>query len=205
MGLHGEGIGGLVFLILYTINFSILMYGYTTRRIIFKSVYTFLLFHVVLRLAAQSVAIAMGTQKPSDNFNVGLLIAFFVLAAEGYFSLVLCAYRFVIHHHQHAYPIDGSWLEGKPVKSKEGKNDPMWKRFKRAMTARDQTGKKDPWVMTIIHWVLIGVSDCPYHLEDQWSREGYLILFSRNHRQTLLNPAVHLSHPTFLFHSHYGP
>jgi hypothetical protein len=159
MAIHSEGIGGIVFLTLYTINLSILVYGYWTRRIIFKSVYTFLLLHVTLRLGAQGVAVAIGTQ---DNLNLSLLIAFFVLGAEGYFSLVLCAYRFLIHHHQRVYPISGSWLEGKPHKrrkkdGREGK-DPWYKRFKRAMTARDAEGKKDPWVMTIIHWTLIGVS-----------------------------------------------
>ncbi|WWC88931.1 uncharacterized protein L201_003846 [Kwoniella dendrophila CBS 6074] len=157
MGLHGEGPGGIVSLCLYTINLSILIFGFSTRRISFKSVYSFLLFHVTLRLAAQSVAIVTGTK---DRLDAGLLIAFFVLAAEGYFSLVLCAYRFLIHHHQHFYPIDGSWLEGKPHENRDGggKKDPWLVRFKRAMTARDKDGKKDPWVMTIIHWTLIAAN-----------------------------------------------
>jgi len=159
MSIHGEGIGGVVFLILYAINLCILIYGYTTRLIRFKSVYTFLLLHVILRLAAQSVAIALGTR---DYLDIGLLIAWFVLGAEGYFSLVLCAYRFLITHHQHTYPTEGSWLEGKPHKKKKSDGtlheDPWYIRFKRAMTARDTDGTKDPWVMTIIHWVLIGVS-----------------------------------------------
>ncbi|WWD19424.1 hypothetical protein CI109_103884 [Kwoniella shandongensis] len=148
MGLHGEGIGGVIFLALYSVNFSLLMFGFFTRRISIKSVYAFLLFHVLLRLGAQSVAVALGTQK---RLNENLLIAFFVLGAEGYFSLVLCTYRFLIHHHQHVYPVDGSWLEGKPQKSK----DPWYKRLRRALTARTADGKKDPWVMTIIHWTLI--------------------------------------------------
>jgi hypothetical protein len=52
---HDEAIVPLIFLLLYTINLSILTYGYATRRIVFKSVYTFLLIHVVLRLSAQSI------------------------------------------------------------------------------------------------------------------------------------------------------
>ncbi|WVQ95282.1 hypothetical protein IAU59_002377 [Kwoniella sp. CBS 9459] len=160
MSLHGEGIGGVVFLTLYTFNFLILLYGFFSRRISIKSVYAFLLFHVILRLSAQSVSVAIGTK---DHLVPGLLIAFFVLGAEGYFSLVLCAYRFLIHHHQHFYPTDGSWLEGKPNKnkSKDGQGevkDPWYKRLKRAMTARNKDGKKDPWVMTIIHWTLIGAN-----------------------------------------------
>ena len=161
MTFHSEGIGGVIFLFLYLINLGILVYGFTTRRIVLKSVYTLLLFHVLLRVAAQSIAIVIATKA---NLDIGLLIAFFVLAAEGYFSLVLCAYRFLINHHQHSYPTDGSWLEGKPRKKDDGKRDPLWKRCKRAMTARDENGNKDPWVMTIIHWVLLGVSlgPCPF-------------------------------------------
>jgi hypothetical protein len=157
MSLYREGIAGVVFLILYSINLAILIYGFSTRLISFKSVYSFLLLHVVLRLAAQAVAIASGTK---DRIDIGLTIAFFVLAAEGYFTLVLCAYRFLIHHHQHVYHISGSWLEGKPQKAGTGGGvkEPWYARFRRAMTARNKDGKKDPWVMTIIHWTLIGVS-----------------------------------------------
>lgn len=155
MAFHPEAIGGVVFLTLYTVNLSILIYGYATRRIYFKSVFTFLLLHVLLRLAAQAVSIAIGTR---DTLDFGLLIAFFVLGAEGYFSLVLCSYRFVIHHHQHTYPISGSWLEGKPSRTQEGKTDPWYKRLLRALTARDKEGKKDPWVMTWIHWLMIAAN-----------------------------------------------
>lgn len=155
MSLHGEGIGGVVFLALYTINLSILLYGYFTRRIYFKSVFTFLLFHVLLRLAAQAVAIALSSKSTLD---VGLLIAFFVLGAEGYFSLVLCAYRFAIHHHQHTYPLSGSWLEGKPSRRRDGRQDPIFRRLARALSARDRDGNPDPWVMTWIHWLMIAAN-----------------------------------------------
>lgn len=200
--LHGEGIAGLVFLILYSCNLTILSFGFLTHRIKLASVYFWLLFHVVLRLAAQSVAIALGSRQPLD---AGLLIAFFVLGAEGYFSLVLCTYRFLIHHHQRLYPVDGSWLEGKPpVKKKkeevngrgEGKDSGGWvdglttfgKRFVRAMTARDRDGNKDPWVMTIIHWVLIGVSfiiPCSYKNDhSHFSPIPYLTLCRLNRAQS---------------------
>ena len=159
MSVHGEGIGGLVFLVLYAINLVILLYGYGARLVRIKSVYTLLLFHVILRLGAQSVAITLGTR---DNLDFGLLIALFVLGAEGYFSLVLCAYRFLIEHHEHTYPTDGSWLESKPHSNRRSdgtlREDAWYTRVGRAMTARDADGKKDPWVMAVIHWVLIGVS-----------------------------------------------
>jgi hypothetical protein len=159
MALHGEGIGGVIFLVLYLINFGILMYGFTTGRIKLASVYAFLLLHVILRLAAQSVSIVLGA---SDEIDVGVLIAFYVLGAEGYFSLVLCTYRFLIHHHEFAMPISASWLEGKRKKGSKGEKPPWYKRLKRSLTARDAEGNKDPWVMTIIHWVLIGVCLLPF-------------------------------------------
>lgn len=155
MGLHGEGIGGVIFLCLYLVNFAILMYGFITGRIKLASVYAFLLFHVILRLGAMAVSIVLGA---SEEINIGVLIAFYVLGAEGYFSLVLCTYRFLIHHHEFAMPISASWLEGKRKKNAKGEKPPLRKRFIRAMTARDENGNKDPWVMSIIHWVLIGVS-----------------------------------------------
>ena len=159
--LHGEGISGVVFLTLYSGNLILLLYGYATRRIVFRSVYTLLLLHILLRIGAQSVGIALGSQSSIDP---GILVAFFVLGAEGYFSLVLCTYRFLIRHHQIEYPTDGSWLEGHHGRPKveEAKDKSGWlkwfERLKRALTARDEKGKRDPWVMSVIHWVLIAVS-----------------------------------------------
>jgi hypothetical protein len=97
----------------------------------------------------------LGTQSSID---VVVLIAFYVLGAEGYFSLVLCTYRFLIHHHEFAMPISASWLEGKRKKGPKGDRPPWYRRFATAMTARDAEGNKQPWTMTVIHWVLIGVS-----------------------------------------------
>jgi hypothetical protein len=157
--LHGEGISGVVFLSLYIGNLVILLYGYSTRRIKFRSVYSVLLLHVFIRIGAQSVGIALGTQS---GINTGLLVAFFVLGAEGYFSLVLCAYRFLIRHHQLEYPIDGSWLEGNVVKVEVDEKKSRWpkwlKKLKRALTAKNEQGKGDPWAMSVIHWMLIAVS-----------------------------------------------
>jgi hypothetical protein len=90
---RSEAILSLIFLILYSVNLSILIFGYATRRIVFKSVYTFLLLHVVLRLAAQSVGLVLGVR----GFNVGVLIAYFVLGAEGYFSLVSLMLSYPMH------------------------------------------------------------------------------------------------------------
>ena len=56
-------------------------------------------------------------------------------------------------------PISASWLEGKRKKGSKGDRPPWYRRFATAMTARDAEGNKQPWTMTVIHWVLIGVSD----------------------------------------------
>ncbi|KAL7424808.1 hypothetical protein Q5752_000492 [Cryptotrichosporon argae] len=145
-----DGIVGIVFIVLYTVNLAILVYGYVTRRISFKSVFTLLLFHVCVRLAAQGVTIALAARA---SLSLGLLITYMVLSVEGYFSLVLCAYRFLVHHQQLAYPTGGSWLEGRGQA-----NASVRARFRRAMTATDDAGRKDPWVMTWVHWVLIAAN-----------------------------------------------
>ena len=147
MSLNPQASGSIAFLLLYSINFAILIYGFSTRLIRFQSVYAVLLLHVSIRLAGQSVGVAFGAWS---YFRTDLLVASIILSAEGYFSLVLCAYRFLIHYHQEAYPRSGSWLEGRPEPGST-----FLGRLKRAFTAKDSRGQRDPWMMTQIHWTLI--------------------------------------------------
>ena len=77
-----------------------------------KSRWSFVLLHVSLRLAAQSVGLAFSIKLFNDG--VGLLIAYIVLGAEGYFSLVLCACRYLISFQNHAF--GDSWIEPKQQK-----------------------------------------------------------------------------------------
>ncbi|KDN49943.1 hypothetical protein K437DRAFT_290296 [Tilletiaria anomala UBC 951] len=112
MSLNALGIASVVFLVLYALCFFALCFGFASRQLKFKSRWSFVLFHVTLRLAAQSVGIAFSLKGFSD---IGLLIAYLVLGAEGYFSLVLCTARFLISFHNHIF--GDSWLEPKEFKN----------------------------------------------------------------------------------------
>lgn len=93
MGLNTEATAALVYLILYLLLFIILIIGYVTGRLELRSRYSVITFHVTVRLASQAVGLAFGIEGYS---NVDLLVAYFILGAEGYFTLVLCTYRCLI-------------------------------------------------------------------------------------------------------------
>ena len=76
MGLNGEASAALVFLILYTILFVLLVAGYIGRYLKWRSRYTIVLFHVTVRLASQATGVAFGIIGYKD---IGLLVAYFVL------------------------------------------------------------------------------------------------------------------------------
>ena len=73
------------------ILFCFLIFHYATKRFAWKSRWTLLLFHVTVRLAAQSVGVAFAVIGYSAT---GLLIAFLILSAEvstsTYTALPLC-------------------------------------------------------------------------------------------------------------------
>ncbi|KAG6889798.1 hypothetical protein C0992_004063 [Termitomyces sp. T32_za158] len=125
MAVNTETRAALVFLVLYTILFVLLILGYATMRLRLRSRYTLITLHVAIRLAAQSTGIAFGLLGYS---NIGVLIAYFTLYVttlvliescpdylnrntEGFFTLVLCAYRFLISWHYHNLAVHDSWLE----------------------------------------------------------------------------------------------
>ncbi|CAK5270687.1 unnamed protein product, partial [Mycena citricolor] len=85
-----------------------MLFAYLTHRIKWRSRYSLLFFHVTIRLASQGCGIAFGMLGFA---NTSVFLAFLILGAEGYFSLVLCAFRFVISWHQHNLPNGESWLE----------------------------------------------------------------------------------------------
>ena len=76
MGLNGEASAALVFLILYTILFVILLVGYIGRYLSWRSRYTIILFHVTVRLASQATGVAFGIV---GYRNINLLAAYFIL------------------------------------------------------------------------------------------------------------------------------
>ncbi|CAK5277066.1 unnamed protein product [Mycena citricolor] len=104
----GEAGAALVFLIAYLAIFAWMLFAYLTHRIKWRSRYSLVFFHVTVRLASQACGIAFGILGFS---NTSVFLAFLILGAEGYFSLVLCAFRFVVSWHQHNLSSGESWLE----------------------------------------------------------------------------------------------
>ncbi|KAJ7129852.1 hypothetical protein C8R43DRAFT_1134114 [Mycena crocata] len=103
-----EAGAALVFLIGYLAIFGWMLFAFLTYRIKWCSRYALLFFHVTIRVASQSCGIAFGILGFS-NFRV--FLAYLILGAEGYFTLVLCAFRFLISWHQHNLTSGQSWLE----------------------------------------------------------------------------------------------
>lgn len=107
MGLNSGASAALVFLILYTILFTFLLFGYLTGRLRLRSRYTVILSHVTIRLASQATGFAFGITGP----NTSLIEAYFILGAEGYFTLVVCTYHFLIEWQNQNTASHNSWLE----------------------------------------------------------------------------------------------
>lgn len=82
MGLNNEAIAAVIYLVLYTIVFVVLILGYITRRLKLRSRYSVLTFHVTIRLAAQASGLAFGIVGFS---NPNLLIAYFILGGAYYY------------------------------------------------------------------------------------------------------------------------
>ncbi|PWN23736.1 hypothetical protein BCV69DRAFT_296052 [Microstroma glucosiphilum] len=115
MALHPFGITSTVFLVLYSIVFICLVAGFAAQRSSFKSRWAFLLFHVVVRLGAQSVGIALDQYGVASSTGLALLKAFITLSAEGYLTLVLCILRQLISWQRRSF--GHSWVHGKSDKS----------------------------------------------------------------------------------------
>ncbi|KAJ7091955.1 hypothetical protein B0H15DRAFT_799702 [Mycena belliarum] len=107
-GFTGEAGAALVFLIGYLFIFLWMLFAYLTHRIKWRSRYTLLFFHVTIRVASQACGIAFGVLGFK---NTDVFLAYLILGAEGYFSLVLCTFRFIISWHQHNLASGESWLE----------------------------------------------------------------------------------------------
>ncbi|KAF8202637.1 hypothetical protein K438DRAFT_1965128 [Mycena galopus ATCC 62051] len=110
----GEAGAALVFLIGYLAILGWLLFAYSTHRIQWHSRYSLLLFHVTVRVASQACGVGFGVVGFA---NTKLFQAFLILSAEGYFTLVLCAFCFVISWHQHNLPGGESWIEPRDASS----------------------------------------------------------------------------------------
>ncbi|KAM0751268.1 hypothetical protein T439DRAFT_356098 [Meredithblackwellia eburnea MCA 4105] len=139
---HKDAAPAIIFLILYAIYFIWITFCYATKRFSWKSRYSFVYFHVILRLAGQSCGIVFSVMS-WDNFNkrLGVLVAYLVLSAEGYFSLVLCAYRFLIVW-------QNDRLGNSNIEPRIPKGTPFWERMRIL--------RRSP--MGFVHWSLIGAN-----------------------------------------------
>ncbi|KAJ6554247.1 hypothetical protein B0H19DRAFT_1262633 [Mycena capillaripes] len=98
----------LAFLIGSLVVFAWMFFAYLTHLIKWRSRYSLIFFHIIVRIASQGLGIAFGILGFS---NTSVFLAFLILGAEGYFSLVLCAFRFLVSWQQHNLASGTSWLE----------------------------------------------------------------------------------------------
>ncbi|CEP60795.1 uncharacterized protein LALA0_S01e19130g [Lachancea lanzarotensis] len=106
--LNRGGIPAIVFLVLYAVLFSWVTVLLVTKRVSWKSRYTSIFIHTLLRLAAQICGIGYAVAGVE---HYKWLIAYFVFGAEGYFSLVWCVFRFLIAFQNDL--LGESWIEPK--------------------------------------------------------------------------------------------
>lgn len=76
MGWNKEASAALVYLILYAIVFFVMIFGYATRALKFKSRYLIILLHITIRLASEACGLTFGIVGYS---NVDVLVAYFIL------------------------------------------------------------------------------------------------------------------------------
>ncbi|SCU85747.1 LAFA_0D17524g1_1 [Lachancea sp. 'fantastica'] len=100
------GIPAIVFLVLYGALCSWVSLLLFTKRVSWKSRYTSIFIHTILRLAAQICGIGYAVAGVE---HYQWLIAYFVFGAEGYFSLVWCVFRFLIAFQNEL--LGESWIE----------------------------------------------------------------------------------------------
>lgn len=89
-----SGAAAITFLTLYAIYFVFAVFAVT--KLGFKTRYSFLVFFAALRIGAQVSATAFSSLGLETASGVNCLIAYLVLGAEGYFTLILCALSFLI-------------------------------------------------------------------------------------------------------------
>lgn len=140
----------LVFLILYLILFSTLLTLFVLRKVPWKSRWLVLLLHVIVRLASQCCGLSFGV---IGYRNINLLVAYYVLGAEGYFTLVVCTARFLIAWQRNNWA-GYSWLE--PVDhTKKRPRFTFLERLKGLF--RWKAGSSNQWIM-VTDWLLIAAN-----------------------------------------------
>ncbi|SJX64568.1 uncharacterized protein SRS1_15385 [Sporisorium reilianum f. sp. reilianum] len=142
----------LVFLILYFFLFILLSTLFVLRKVPRKSRWLVLLLHVLVRLASQACGLAFGI---IGYRNIDVLVAYYVLGAEGYFTLVVCTARFLIAWQRNHWGY--SWLEPvDPTKERAG-----WrKRFQRLFQWRSSSSEQaasNRWIV-LVDWLLVAAN-----------------------------------------------
>lgn len=143
----------LVFLTLYFCIFIILFTLLSLKKVPWRSRWLVLLLHVLCRLASQACGITFGV---IGYRNIDVLVAYYILGAEGYFTLVVCTARFLIawqRDHWNGY----SWIE--PVNPSQERAG--WKkRFKGLFQWRksneDQT--RGAGIAIAVDWLLVAAN-----------------------------------------------
>lgn len=144
----------LVFLILYLCLFVALSTLFVLRKVEWKSRWLVLLLHVLVRLASQACGLSFGI---IGYRNIHLLVAYYVLGAEGYFTLVVCTARFLIawqRNQWHGY----SWME--PVEPSKKRAGSTFRQRLRGMfrwkTSSDHSAS-NRWIM-MTDWLLVAAN-----------------------------------------------
>jgi hypothetical protein len=135
MGLSSDASAALVFLILYAILFALLLLGFLTGRLKLRSPFGGILYYIAIRLSSQGVGLAFGVV---GSANIGLLVAYFILGAEGYLSLVMCTHWLVLSWQRHSSTPE-LWLKPRFVPG-----TPWYKRFISAFTIVDSNNRLTP-------------------------------------------------------------
>ncbi|KAN0060488.1 hypothetical protein ACQY0O_007819 [Thecaphora frezii] len=138
----------VLFLVLYLLVFSCLVFLYLTKSIKVRSRWTLVFFHVTVRLVSQVIGIVFGVQGFKD---VNILVAYFILAAEGYFTLVLSTARFLVSWHNHHF--GDSWLERRRDKTVRR---PVLRQLADAFSLSQSTLRQRP--MNTVEWLLISAN-----------------------------------------------
>lgn len=99
-----SGIAGSVYLALYTIYSAFMIYVVYKKG--FKTVYTVLLTFPIIRFGSQLCGVVFSKLGIEQ---LDWLIAYLVLGAEGYFVLILCAFKFVAQAQK--AETGNSWVE----------------------------------------------------------------------------------------------
>ncbi|GAA6022903.1 hypothetical protein JCM10207_006857 [Rhodosporidiobolus poonsookiae] len=145
-----------LFLALYLSYLVLLSVLYARRALKWKSRWTLLLVHVVLRCTGMALGVAFAAMEwegDDGRQRVDVLIAYLVFSAEGYFSLLLCTYRFFIAWQRHHLPSplipDDSRAPHSPAANSDATADVDGKECTPAQRA-----------MSLVHLALVGANAC---------------------------------------------